>query len=109
VDPATVTLLGRLSPLFIPVSGFVLHPFVGCTGTRPEFRAQPGEVERILEIPLDALREPSCLGAEERHLLDAPRRVRFFRLDGETVWGATAMVLAEFLCILGDPPPPPET
>lgn len=104
IDPAHVRVLGELSPLYIPVSGFTLHPFVGAATERPAFRAEPGEVDRLLEVPLDRLRDPACLGRDERELLGRTRRVRYFDVEGERVWGATAMVLAEFLCLIGSPP-----
>ena len=40
VDPSTVELLGRLTPLHIPVSGFLLHPIVGFTSMRPGLPAR---------------------------------------------------------------------
>jgi len=83
------------------VSGFVLHTVVGAASARPVVRPAPWEVERIIEAPVE-------------HLLDSARHLRttrvrdgieldmpFFELDGEQVWGATAMVLAEFVALLG--------
>ncbi len=51
IDPATVELLGRLTPLHIPVSGFLLHPIVGFTSMRPAFQRAEWEVARIIEAP----------------------------------------------------------
>jgi 8-oxo-dGTP pyrophosphatase MutT (NUDIX family) len=106
VNPRTVRILGELSPLHVPVSRFVLHPRIGVTDSRPDFRPKTGEVERILEIALDRLRDPSRLGLEKRRFRPGKVDVPFFALDGEKVWGATAMVLSEFLCLLGRPPDP---
>jgi 8-oxo-dGTP pyrophosphatase MutT (NUDIX family) len=106
LDPRTVRTLGSLSPLHVPVSGFVLHPEVGVTDARPEFCREAREVARILEIPLDRLLDPSVLGLEQRSTDDGPVEIPYFRLDGEQVWGATAMVLAEFLWLLGSRPDP---
>ena len=108
VEPDRVRVLGRLSPLYVAVSGFALHPVVGVAGAHPAFRPRSGEVGRVLEAPLEAL-----LGARGR-----PRRgficrrgtlVRapYFALCGERVWGATAMILAELLAVLGAAPADP--
>jgi 8-oxo-dGTP pyrophosphatase MutT (NUDIX family) len=98
---ADVRVIGRLTPLHIPVSGFVLHPVVGVALTRPAMRPQPGEVERIIEAPvgdlLDPRRHHRVNRARDGFEFDMP----YFDLDGEQVWGATAMVLAEFAAILG--------
>ena len=103
VDPAAVELLGRLTPLHIPVSGHLLHPIVGVARARPRFALAETEVARLIETPLARLRAPEVVGWEQRVrerppsvLMDVP----FFDVDGVRVWGATAMVLAEFLALV---------
>ena len=95
VPPERVCLLGSLTPLYIPVSDFTVHPFVGWHTGRPCFRQQHAEVHRILEAPLSGLRRdaPSPRFAFTRHgrTISAP----YFTLAGQRVWGATAMMLAE--------------
>ena len=104
VDPSVVEVLGPLTPLHIPVSGFLLHPIVGFTSMRPAFQRAEWEVARIIEAPLTLLSEPSVVKNEMRtrtvkgHSIDV--NVPYFDIDGEKVWGATAMVLAEFCAIL---------
>ncbi len=57
--PARYGCLGRLTPLHIPVSGYLLHPVVGIVDERPDFRAAEWEVARILEVPIAHFRDPS--------------------------------------------------
>ena len=106
VDPRAVRVVGRLSPLHIPVSRFALYPVVGLTDTRPELRPKAGEVARILEVGLDELQDPATLGLEKRHRDGVDYEVPYFNLHGERVWGATAMILSEFLCLLDYRPDP---
>lgn len=104
VDPRTVQLLGRLTPLHIPVSGYILHPVIGFTSMRPAFQRAEWEVARIIEAPVSLLNDPRRRKREMRTRnlngqtieVDVP----FYDIDGEKVWGATAMVLAEFCAIL---------
>jgi 8-oxo-dGTP pyrophosphatase MutT (NUDIX family) len=104
VAPASVRVLGRLTPLHIPVSGFLLHPVVGITDARPVFLRAEWEVARILEVPVSRMMVPGVLKRErrlrERDGLPVEVDVPFFDIDDEQVWGATAMVLAEFLAIV---------
>jgi 8-oxo-dGTP pyrophosphatase MutT (NUDIX family) len=104
VDPAMVEVLGRLTPLHIPVSGFLLHPVVGFTAMRPAFQRAEWEVARILEAPLSILSDPSVVKRELRtrtvHGQTIDVDVPYFDIGGEKVWGATAMVLSEFCAIL---------
>ena len=104
VDPQTVELLGRLTPLHIPVSGFLLHPVVGFTSMRPAFQRAEWEVARIIEAPVSVLSDPAAIKREIRTRIVKGQSidvdVPYFDIDGEKVWGATAMVLAEFCAIL---------
>jgi len=106
LDPGRVRVLGQLSPLHIPVSRFVLHPVVGVADTRPDLQADVGEVERLLEEDLSRIGDVDSYTIEIREFRGGFYRVPYIPLDGEKVWGATAMVLAEFLVILGYSPDP---
>jgi 8-oxo-dGTP pyrophosphatase MutT (NUDIX family) len=103
LEPAGVRLLGQLTPLDIPVSGFRLHPVVAAHEGRPTLRPSDGEVARILEVDLESLMAPSCLTETERQRDGRTLHVPAFCLAGVEIWGATAMILAEFLTVLGWP------
>jgi 8-oxo-dGTP pyrophosphatase MutT (NUDIX family) len=103
-----VRVLGALTPIDIPVSGFRLHPIVAAMPTRPAVVASDGEVARILSVPLDDLLDARRLQPVERIRDEIRLTVPAFHVEGEEIWGATAMVLAEFLTILDWPGPPPQ-
>jgi len=100
VDPAAVRILGELTPAHVVVSGFTLHPIIGVTDERPDFVAAPGEVEEILEVSLDDLRDASRIGRDIRIREGVAVEWPYFDLLGHQVWGATAMVLGEFICLI---------
>jgi 8-oxo-dGTP pyrophosphatase MutT (NUDIX family) len=102
IDPATVRVLGELTPVHVIVSGFTLHPVVGVTDARPAFQAAPGEVEEILEVSLDDLRDASRIRQGTRIREGVAIEYPYFDLLGHQVWGATAMILGEFICLLQD-------
>jgi len=104
LDAARVEVLGHLSPLHIPVSGFVLHPIVGVSRDRPVFRPDPHEVARVVEAPLALFADPHTVRLRLRTHQGRDYEVPYFAVDGEQVWGATAMVLGEFLWVLGCAP-----
>jgi 8-oxo-dGTP pyrophosphatase MutT (NUDIX family) len=99
--PNQVRILGALTPLDIPVSGFRLHPIVGVSDTRPRLTPADGEVARILEIDLDELLAPDCVVRTPRERDGVALTIPGFHVRGVEIWGATAMVLAEFLSLLG--------
>jgi 8-oxo-dGTP pyrophosphatase MutT (NUDIX family) len=99
--PDGVTVLGALTPLEIPVSGFRLHPVVATMRRQPALRPSDKEVARILEIDLDELVADSAQIETERSRDGYHLIVPAFRLSDVEIWGATAMVLSEFLALLG--------
>jgi 8-oxo-dGTP pyrophosphatase MutT (NUDIX family) len=98
---ASVRLLGALTPLDIPVSGFRLHPIVAVTDTHPRLTPADSEVAHILEIAVDDLLDSANFVRTARERDGVRYLVPLFRVGGHDVWGATAMVLAEFLAMLG--------
>ena len=96
-----VEILGTLSPLHIPVSGFALHPVVGALDHPPALVANPREVARVVEVAVETLADPANLSVERWTREGDAYDVPVIRVHGEIVWGATAMVLSEFLEIAG--------
>lgn len=101
INPSKVELLGKMTDLFIPPSNFLVSPYLGITKEKPVFVPEEKEVNRILLTPVRTLQSPEILKRREllmgdKFKLDTP----FFELEGETVWGATAMILSELLQII---------
>lgn len=97
-----IRMLGQLSELFIPVSNFYVYPFVGFMEETPKFVRQEEEVESILEVPVGLfIRQQTRKKTKMRlsngvFLPDVP----YFDLNGRILWGATAMIMSEFLELL---------
>ena len=93
-------LLGSLTPLYVPPSNNIVHPFVAYTPQRPTFHPDPKEVAELLEVPLRLLMDPATRREEGWTWRGAPLHVPFYAVGKHKVWGATAIVLAEFLALL---------
>ena len=99
-DPTAILVLGELTPVWVLVSGFTLHPIVGVTHERPAFVPAEGEVAEILEVSLDDLRDASRIRQGTRIREGVAVEYPYFDLLGHQVWGATAMILGEFICLI---------
>lgn len=99
VAPTQVEVVGALAPLYIPPSDFEVHPFVAWSleGQRPSFHADPREVAEILEVPLSHLLDPATRVEEPWDFRGHAIHVPYYAVDHHKVWGATAMMLSEFL------------
>lgn len=104
IRPEDVKILGALTPLYIPVSNYLVHPFVGYAQSALAYAPSPQEVQRVLETPITHF-------LNERHKtvirLQLPidsglvRRVNAYVLpDDSILWGATAMILSELMAAL---------
>jgi 8-oxo-dGTP pyrophosphatase MutT (NUDIX family) len=102
LDLTTLDVLGELTPLYITVSKFLVHPFVAYTYKIPELVRQQSEVEEILEFPLEDFRK-SDSATETRINLGSGiilNHVPAFVIQGHVIWGATAMIMSELLEVL---------
>jgi 8-oxo-dGTP pyrophosphatase MutT (NUDIX family) len=100
ISPATVEVLGALTSFYIQPSNFLLTPVVGLSAEAPELRPHPDEVELAFTTPLRQLLDPATIVTEEWELRGMRVQVPFFALSGQKVWGATAIVLSEFVARL---------
>lgn len=101
VNRNQVQVLGKLSDLYIPTSNFLVSPVIGFLEKRPEFRPEAKEVARVIqtELPLlfrTEIKKRKVLTLGPNLNLDTP----YFEIDGEVVWGATAMILSELIQVL---------
>jgi 8-oxo-dGTP pyrophosphatase MutT (NUDIX family) len=99
IAPEGLTILGKLTPLYIFPSDYEVHPFVAwySNGERPAFVASEQEVAQIIEVPVSHLLDPAIRTEELWTIRGYELMVPFFDVENHKVWGATAMMLSEFL------------
>jgi 8-oxo-dGTP pyrophosphatase MutT (NUDIX family) len=100
VKPEAVHIVGSLSKLHIPPSNFDVYPIIGYTLTRPDFKGNY-EVDKLIEVSVEELLDPTTKTTKTIHhrlgkLVDVP----CYFVEGEIIWGATAMMLGELLTII---------
>jgi 8-oxo-dGTP pyrophosphatase MutT (NUDIX family) len=96
-----VTLLGQLTTFYVQPSNYIVYPFVGYINYTPEFKPEIKEVQFLIEAPVSLLRDKSIvkktdIKVRQGIVLEAP----YYDISGHIVWGATAMMLSEFITIL---------
>ncbi|MFT3740151.1 MAG: CoA pyrophosphatase [Breznakibacter sp.] len=92
-----VERIGQLSPLYIPHSNFMVYPFVGIYNGQPAFDPDPFEVEQLMEVPVDEFFSADNLADFFYQKDDFELVAPSYRIGGRSVWGATAMILSEFV------------
>ncbi len=104
LDPTLVQVGGQLSPMSTVVSRSYILPIVATLSARPQLVAHDREVARIMWVPLAELADGSTFREEWWGTPPLDRRMTFFDLDDETVWGATGHMLHELLAVAYGPP-----
>ena len=89
-----------MTPLYIPVSNFHISPYVGWTEEKPHTKVQDAEVKRVFSVSINDLILERNLKTKKDFSSNKSVKVPYFDLNGETVWGATSMILSEFKFIL---------
>jgi len=92
LDPASVTLLGRLPKVKV-TSGFEITPVVGWIETLPQLLADPREVAQIITCPLHWLLQKQRYTRESLLRDGQTREFWVLQLEQHRVWGATASIL----------------
>ncbi len=101
LDPAAVVRIGELDPFFTVGSDSLVFPYVAELpgGRPPGLRPDPGEVEKILDVPLSDLLDPEAYRQELWPRGGTLRPISFFEIPGDTIWGATAAILRQLLLL----------
>lgn len=94
LEPEAV--IGKLSPIYIPVSNFLVQPFVAVMHTEPRFYADPREVVDIINVPLQHFLDPAV--KTKQHITvgkNMRMHVPGYTIGDRLLWGATAMMMSE--------------
>jgi 8-oxo-dGTP pyrophosphatase MutT (NUDIX family) len=100
LTPETATVIGQLTPLHIPVSNILVFPFVAVSYKRPDFFHDPSEVQYLIETPIDELLNPMNCKTKIMRIQGETVDVPYFDIQDNHIWGATAMIISEFLEVI---------
>ena len=97
-----VEILGRLDDTITQTSNYIISPFVVVIPWPYEFKVNTEEIEEIIEVPISALLDKSCLRQETEIISGETVTSYFYHYQGKVIWGATARILNQFLDIVAE-------
>jgi 8-oxo-dGTP pyrophosphatase MutT (NUDIX family) len=100
IDKDRISIIGSLTPLFIPVSNIVVTPFAGWFDGKPDLKPELSEVAYIIEADLSPFLDYSIIKTKPFDIRGEQIDIKYFDYEGHVIWGATAMILHELLVIL---------
>ena len=97
-----IKIIGEMSQVYIPVSKFLIHPFIGYLDHPPLIVKDEREVEKVFQVKIPDLlnqanRIDTKIEIEKGQYLN---KVPAFKLNERIVWGATALILNEFKAMI---------
>jgi 8-oxo-dGTP pyrophosphatase MutT (NUDIX family) len=104
VDLDRDRFLGLLTPLYIPVSNYLVHPVISWSPEPLVFIPNTGEVEEVLQVPVSHffdeanIRHMDMIPGSGMYMKDVP----YYDVSGKAIWGATAMIISELVHIIKD-------
>ena len=99
-DPASISVIGNLTPLFIPVSNTIVTPVVAWTDKKPVFTHQKEEVVFLFDADIRKFYDPSIIKTKPMLIGTEIINVKYFDYEGNVIWGASSMILHELLVII---------
>jgi len=102
IDTKNLILLGELSSLIIPITGFNVHPIVAYCAGKPSIRTSTDEVERVIEAPIRDLCDTRNIKTKlfKNSTSGKSLKAPYFDIQGVEIWGATAMIISELIITL---------
>jgi len=102
VSSSDIEVIGELTSLYVFASDFMVYPFVGYLDYMPDYLPQVEEVAGIYDVPLRNLIDPAFkvsrkVRLSEGYYMDAPG----YDIEGDFLWGATAMISSELESVVG--------
>jgi 8-oxo-dGTP pyrophosphatase MutT (NUDIX family) len=98
INKSSVSIIGELTPLHVYASNHMVFPFVGVVEQKPTFIPNYNEVQKVLPTAIHYFNNDSVVQSMEMDLKGhVMPNVPYYNLNGEVLWGATAMMMAEFL------------
>jgi 8-oxo-dGTP pyrophosphatase MutT (NUDIX family) len=98
--PELVEIVGELDRIATYASRYTITPFVGVVESQPRLDPNPAEIERVFAVGISELLDDEVYREEVWDLPWGERAMAFFELEGDTVWGATARILQQFLLLV---------
>ncbi|HNQ61820.1 MAG TPA: CoA pyrophosphatase [Bacteroidia bacterium] len=101
IPTSSIEVLGQLTQLYIPPSNFIVYPHVGILDTPAIFIPEQKEVVKVIPLDLESLLDEAKVKEKEIRLSSGQSiRTPYYNIEGEIVWGATAMILSELKSLL---------
>lgn len=102
VENDKIEIIGQLTDLYIPPSNFLVKVFVGYSAQQPVYIKDKKEVQSILEVDLDDLRDSRNI--TEKEFYSTSRKLKViapcYVINNIEIWGATAMIVTELIDLL---------
>ena len=97
IVPDNVEIIGKMTPLPVPVSKYVITPFIGITENEPKWNINELEVDELIILKFKDLIDSNNGYYEDWNLNGNMLRVPIFKIMNKDIWGATAAVLSELI------------
>ncbi len=101
IERLNLQILGMLTQVYVHVSDFIVQPYLAIYEEVPKYILEQEEVANIIEFPINTLLEQGSILYKDMKIQEHTlKQIPYFDLNGETLWGATAMITNEILHLI---------
>lgn len=101
IKKSDINFIAPLSEIYVPASNFLIKPFVGFIEEQKGYNIDKKEIENVIEISIEHLNNKHNVKIKPMNLyMNKTFEVKYYEIENEILWGATAMITAELLAML---------
>ncbi len=101
ISRSHIDIIGQITPIYVYVSNFLVRTYIGYMERLPVLSLQESEVSRVISVPMSYLISEQALKNKDFKIRSLTfRDMPYYDVDGDTLWGATAMITSELVQIL---------
>lgn len=94
-------VIGKLTPVYISVSKFIVQPFVAYLPERPNFNIHTREVQQLIEWPFTNFIDAETVKQTTIEPMPGLKlHTPYFDVQDKILWGATAMIMNELKWVI---------
>lgn len=100
INTENIEIIGSLTTLYVPVSNICIYPIIGLTDKSVSYNINKNEVAEVIETNIEIFLDENNIDKMSFTTNNLEIIAPYYNVSNNKVWGATAMIISEFLEVI---------